>query len=163
MRVFAARTSNFLKLNLNVEYLPLIPKPNNFKSFREFSQSTAIPKKQLRVCDYGYENYMEVEKKTCKVLKFHNLILSEPSQLLPISRLESSTFVLKFPHVFEIFEHPIEQECRALATKLPRTVTHLRKLLMMSNKGRLRLKHMRIPFAACGLSNDLHSVVLGYP
>ncbi|KAG5133948.1 hypothetical protein JHK82_025136 [Glycine max] len=28
----------------------------------------------------------------------------------------------------------------------------------MSNEGRLRLEHMRIPFATCGLSNDLHSV-----
>ncbi|KAG4941740.1 hypothetical protein JHK87_045611 [Glycine soja] len=189
MRVFASRTSNLFKLN--VEHFLLIHNPN-FNSVREFSQSTAIPKKQLRVRDHGYDNYMEVEKKTRKVLKFQNLILSEPSQSLPISRLEtlarrfgftrheSGAFVLKFPHVFEIFEHPvqrilfcrltrkailqIEQERRALAAELPRAVTRLRKLLMMSNHGRLRLEHVRIARAAYGLPDDFeNSVVLRYP
>lgn len=156
------------------------------------SQSTAIPKKQLRIRDHGYDNYMEIEKKTRKVLKFQNLILSEPNQSLPIARLETlarcfgftrheaGAFVLKFPHVFEIFEHPvqrilfcrltrksilqIEQERHALAAEHPRAVTRLRKLLLMSNEGRLRLEHVRIARAAFGLPDDFEfSVVLKYP
>jgi hypothetical protein len=123
------------------------------------SQSTSIPKKQLRIRDHGYDNYMEIEKKTRKVLKFQSLILSEPNQSIPIPRLETlafrigftrheaSAFILKFPHVFEIFEHPvqrilfcrltrkailqIEQERLALADQLSHAVTRLRKMLMM--------------------------------
>ncbi|KAK8472954.1 hypothetical protein PHAVU_001G010000 [Phaseolus vulgaris] len=185
MRVFASRTSNFFKRNLENF-------PYNFNFFREFAQSTAIPKKQLRVRDHGYDNYMEVEKKTRKVLKFQSIILSEPSQSLPISRLETlarrfgftryeaGAFILKFPHVFEIFEHPvqrilfcrltrkailqIQQERHALLEQIARAVTRLRKLLMMSNEGRLRLEHVRIARAALGLPDDFeNAVVLRYP
>ena len=156
------------------------------------SQSTSIPKKMQRVRDHGYDNYMEIEKKTRKVLKFQNLILSEPNQSLPISRLETlarrigftrhdaGAFILKFPHVFEVFEHPvqrvlfcrltrkailqIEQERDALLAQVPRAVTRLRKLLMMSNSQRLRLEHVRIARAALGLPDDFEfSVVLRYP
>lgn len=156
------------------------------------SQSTAIPKKQQRVRDHGYDNYMEVEKKTRKVLKFQNLILSDPTQSIPIPRLETlarrvgftrdeaCAFLLKFPHVFEVFEHPvqrilfcrltrkailqIEQERHALAGQTTRAVTRLRKLLMMANGHRLRLEHVRIARAAMGLPDDFEfSVVLKYP
>ncbi|KAK7270841.1 hypothetical protein RJT34_26302 [Clitoria ternatea] len=190
MRVFVTRTSNLIKHNIN--NFALIHHTHNFNSTREMSQSTAIPKKQLRVRDHGYDNYMEIEKKTRKVLKFQNLVLSEPNQSLPISRLETlarrfgfprheaGAFVLKFPHVFEIFEHPvqrilfcrltrkailqIEQERHALASQVPRAVTRLRKLLMMSNEHRLRLEHVRIARAAFGLPDDFElSVVLRYP
>lgn len=164
----------------------------NFNSIREMSQSTAIPKKQQRVRDHGYDNYMEVEKKTRKVLKFQNLILSDPTQSIPIPRLETlarrvgftrdeaCAFLLKFPHVFEVFEHPvqrilfcrltrkailqIEQESHALAGQTTRAVTRLRKLLMMANGHRLRLEHVRIARAAMGLPDDFEfSVVLKYP
>ncbi|TKY45133.1 ROOT PRIMORDIUM DEFECTIVE 1 protein [Spatholobus suberectus] len=185
MRAFASRTSTFF--NRNLYNFPPIHNPS-----RAMSQSTAIPKKQLRVRDHGYDNYMEVEKKTRKVLKFQNLILSEPTQSLPIARLETlsrrfgftrheaGAFVLKFPHVFEIFEHPvqrilfcrltrkavlqIERERHALAEQVPRAVTRLRKLLLMSNEGRLRLEHVRVARAALGLPDDFEfSVVLRYP
>lgn len=156
------------------------------------SQSTAIPKKLLRVRDHGYDNYMEIEKKMRKVLKFQDLILWQLNQTLPISRLdilarrigfkqhEAGAFILKFPHVFEIYEHPvqrilycrltrkavlqIDQEKQALIAQIPAAVTRLRQLLMMSNSGRLRLEHVRIARSAFGLPDDFeYSVVLRYP
>lgn len=157
------------------------------------SQSTSIPKKLQRVRDHGYDNYMEVEKKVRKVLKFQSLILSQRNQTLPVSRLdilagrigfknhEAGAFLLKFPHVFEIFEHPvqrvlycrltrkailqIEQEKQALEAQVfPDAVIRLRKLLMLSNTRRLRLEHVRIARAEFGLPDDFeYSVVLKYP
>lgn len=150
---------------------------------------TSIPKKQERVRDHAYDNYMEIEKKTRKVLKFQSLILSQHNQTLPISRLdilsrrigfkqhEAGKFVLKLPHVFEIYEHPvqrilfcrltrkailqIEQEKQALNAQIPDAVTRLRKLLMMSNTGRLRLEHIRIAMSEFGLPEDFeYSVIL---
>ncbi|KAL2334643.1 hypothetical protein Fmac_015856 [Flemingia macrophylla] len=162
-------------------------------STRSMSQSTAIPKKQRRVRDHAYDNYMEVEKKTRRVLKFQSLILAQPSHSLPISRLETlarragltrrdpaGAFLLKFPHVFEIFEHPVQrilfcrltrhallqihQERDALFAQIPRAVTRLRKLLLMSNDRRLRLEHVRIARSALGLPDDFEfSVVLRHP
>ncbi|XP_057446262.1 protein ROOT PRIMORDIUM DEFECTIVE 1 [Lotus japonicus] len=196
MRFFGSISTNFFKRKL--ENFPLIHhfinhNPSfNLKFVREKSQSTAIPKKQLRIRDHGYDNYMEVEKKTRKVLKFQNLILNEPSQSVPIPRLETlarrigftrheaGAFILKFPHVFEIFEHPvqrilfcrltrkavlqIDRERHALAGYLPRAVTSLRKLVMMANGHRLRLEHVRIARAVLGLPDDFEqSVVLRYP
>ncbi|XP_061374539.1 protein ROOT PRIMORDIUM DEFECTIVE 1 [Gastrolobium bilobum] len=192
MRIFTSSSSNFFKCKL--ENFALIPDHHNFNfnSIREMSQSTSIPKKQLRVRDHGYDDYMEIEKKTRKVLKFQNLILSEPNQSVPIPRLETlarrvgftrheaGAFVLKFPHVFEIFEHPvqrilfcrltrkailqIEEERHALKAQIPRAVTRLRKLIMMSNTQRLRLEHVRIARTAFGLPDDFEfSVVLRYP
>ncbi|GKU89365.1 hypothetical protein SLEP1_g3512 [Rubroshorea leprosula] len=166
----------------------------NLTSTRSKSQSTSIPKKQDRVRDHGYDNYMEVEKKTRKVLKFQSLILSQPNQTLPVSRLENlarrlglgfkqheaGAFLLKFPHVFEIYEHPvqrilycrltrkairqIELEKEALNAQIPDAVSRLRKLLMMSNTGRLRLEHVRIARTEFGLPDDFeYSVILKYP
>ncbi|KAH7537990.1 hypothetical protein FEM48_Zijuj03G0151800 [Ziziphus jujuba var. spinosa] len=163
-------------------------------SIRSMSQSTSIPKKLQRVRDHGYDNYMEVEKKMRKVLKFQDLILSQPNQTIPASRLdmlgrrlgfgfkqhEPGAFVLKFPHIFEIYEHPvqrilycrltrkaylqIQQEKQALIDQIPEAVTRLRKLLMMSNTGRLRLEHVRVARSAFGLPDDFeHSVILKYP
>lgn len=156
------------------------------------SQSTSIPKKLQRVRDHGYDNYMEVEKKTRKILKFQDLILTQINQTIPVSRLdvlarrlgfkqhEAGAFVLKFPHVFEIYEHPvqrilycrltrkahlqIQQQKQALIAEIQDAVTRLRKLLMMSNNGRLRLEHIRIARSEFGLPDDFeYSVILKYP
>ncbi|CAI9092182.1 OLC1v1027364C1 [Oldenlandia corymbosa var. corymbosa] len=161
-------------------------------SRRSMSQSTSIPRKQQRVRDHGFDDYMEVEKKIRKVLKFQDLILSQPSSILSISRLdmmsrrlgfkqfEAGRFILKFPHVFEVFEHPvqrilycrlsrksqiqIQQENQALLEQLPEAVIRLRKLLMLSNTGRLRLEHVRIARSEFGLPDDFEvSIVLKYP
>lgn len=165
---------------------------HNVFQWRSMSQSTSIPKKQQRVRDHGFDDYMEVEKKIRKVLKFQDLILSQPSSMLSISRLdglsrrigfkqlEAGRFILKFPHVFEIFEHPvqrilycrlsrqahlqIQQENQALLAQVPESVTRLRKLLMLSNTGRLRLEHVRIARKEFGFPDDFElSVVLKYP
>ncbi|KAM3730127.1 hypothetical protein ACB098_12G064100 [Castanea mollissima] len=170
----------------------LQPLLSNVTPTRPMSQSTSIPKKLQRVRDHGYDNYMEVEKKTRKVLKFQDLILSQLNHTLPVSRLdllsrrlgfkqhEAGAFVLKFPHVFEIYEHPvqrilyirltrkailqIQQEKQALIAQVPDAVTRLRKLLMMSNTGRLRLEHVRIARKELGLPDDFeYSVILKYP
>ncbi|KAJ8771522.1 hypothetical protein K2173_026699 [Erythroxylum novogranatense] len=162
------------------------------ESIRPMSKSTSIPKKQQRIRDHGYDNYMEVEKKTRKVLKFQSLILSQVNQTLPISRLdvlarrlgfkqyEAGAFILKFPHVFEVFEHPvqrilycrltrkalvqIQQEQEVLLAQVPDAVTRLRKLIMMCNTGRLRLEHVRIARYEFGLPDDFeYSVILKYP
>lgn len=137
---------------------------------------------------------MEVEKKVRKVLKFQSLILSQPNQTVPITRLdtlvrplglgfkqhEAGAFLLKLPHVFDIYEHPvqrilycrltrralaqIQQENDALNAQIPDAVTRLRKLLMMSNTGRIRLEHVRIARTEFGLPDDFeYSVVLKYP
>ncbi|PON66450.1 Plant organelle RNA recognition domain containing protein [Trema orientale] len=167
-------------------------RPIQFILYRPMSQSTSIPKKMQRVRDHGFDNYMEVEKKTRKVLKVQGLILSQPNQALPVSRLdmlarrlgfkqdEAGAFVLKFPHVFEIYEHPvqrilycrltrkahlqIELEKQALYAQIPEAVTRLRKLVMMSSTGRLRLEHVRIARAEFGLPDDFeYSVILKFP
>lgn len=156
------------------------------------SQSTSIPKKQVRVRDHGYDDYMEVQKKVRKVLKFQELILTQPNNMISVSRLdslarrigfkqlESGRFVLKFPHVFEVFEHPvqrilycrlsrravaqIERENDALQRQIPDAVTRLRKLVMMSKTGRVRLEHVRIARKEFGLPDDFeHSVILKHP
>jgi hypothetical protein len=41
----------------------------NLKHTKPMSQPTSIPKKQQRLRDHGFDNYMEIEKKTRKVLK----------------------------------------------------------------------------------------------
>jgi len=159
---------------------------------RSMSKSTSIPKNQQRVRDHGYDNYMEIEKKIRKVLKFEDLILTQPHQCFAVSRLdtlgrrigfkqhEAGNFVLKFPHIFEIYEHPvqrilylrltrnalsqIEQENQAVVAQIPDAVNRLRKLLMLSNTGSLKLEHVRIARKDFGLPDDFEfSVVLKYP
>ncbi|KAJ4951253.1 hypothetical protein NE237_028085 [Protea cynaroides] len=164
----------------------------DFTCFRLMSQSTSIPKKQQRVRDHGYDNYMEVHKKIRKVLKFQDIILGQPNKTICISRLdilarrlgfkqhEAGAFILKFPHVFEIYEHPvqrilycrltrkgnlqIEQENLALQAQIPDANFRLRKLLMLSKTGRLRLEHIRIARLEFGLPEDFEfSVILKNP
>ncbi|KAL2920620.1 Protein ROOT PRIMORDIUM DEFECTIVE 1 [Bienertia sinuspersici] len=155
-------------------------------------KSTSIPKNQERVRDHGFDNYMEIEKKIRKVLKFQDLILTQPHQCMPVSRLdfiarrngfkkdEAGKFVLKLPKIFEIYEHPvqrilylrftrnallqIEQENNAINAQIPDVVIRLRKLLMLSNTGRLHLEHLRIARRDFGFPDDFeYSVVLKNP
>ncbi|KNA17088.1 hypothetical protein SOVF_083270 [Spinacia oleracea] len=142
--------------------------------------------------DHAFDNYMEIEKKMRKILKFQELIIDQPHQSIPVARLdflarrigfkrdEAGKFVLKLPKVFEIYEHPvqrilylrftrnallqIEQEKHAIDSQLPDAVTRLRKLLMLSNSGRLYLEHVRIARRDFGFPDDFeYSVVLKYP
>ncbi|XP_024962179.1 protein ROOT PRIMORDIUM DEFECTIVE 1 isoform X1 [Cynara cardunculus var. scolymus] len=159
---------------------------------RDFSQSTSIPRKQQRVRDHGYDNYMEIEKKMRKVLKVQELILSQPNSMVASARLdnlsrrlgfkqfEAGRFVLKFPHIFDVFEHPvqrilycrltrkaliqIQQENEAVIDQISDAVTRLRKLLMLSNTGRLGLEHVRIARREFGFPEDFEfSVILKHP
>ncbi|MCD7470983.1 Protein ROOT PRIMORDIUM DEFTIVE 1 [Datura stramonium] len=156
------------------------------------SQSTSIPRNQQRIRDHGYDDYMEVEKKTRKVMKFQEL-LHQPNSMIAISRLDmlarcsrvqtirsrevysqipacfrgirtssSENIILQAHSVNHCFQ--IEQEKQALLAQLPQAVTRLRKLLMLSNTGRLRLEHVRIARKEFGLPDDFEfSVVLKYP
>ncbi|XP_004296280.1 PREDICTED: protein ROOT PRIMORDIUM DEFECTIVE 1 [Fragaria vesca subsp. vesca] len=189
MNTFFTISSHFLKPKSKTLLHPIL---HSLTSTRLISKSTSIPKKMDRVRDHAYDNYMEIEKKIRKVLKFQTLILSQPNQIIQASRLdllarrlgfkphEAAAFVLKFPHFFEIYEHPvqrilyirltrkahlqIEQENRALQAQVPDAVTRLRKLVMMSNTGRVRLEHVRIARYEFGLPDDFeYSVVLKYP
>ncbi|XP_057798566.1 protein ROOT PRIMORDIUM DEFECTIVE 1 [Salvia miltiorrhiza] len=159
---------------------------------RWMSQSTSIPRKQVRVRDHGFDDYMEIQKKVRKVLKFQDLILTQPNNMISVSRLdsisrrigfkqfESGRFVLKFPAVFEVFEHPVqrilycrltrkavaqmEQEKAALQRQISDAVTRIRKLLMLSKTGRVRLEHIRIARKEFGLPDDFeYSVILKHP
>ncbi|KAI3783974.1 hypothetical protein L1987_43065 [Smallanthus sonchifolius] len=159
---------------------------------QDFSQSTSIPKKQQRVRDHGYDNYMEIEKKIRKVLKLQELILSQPNSMVSSARLdnlsrrlgfkqfEAGRFVLKFPHIFDVFEHPvqrilycrltrkahiqIQQENEAFMAQIDDSVTRLRKLLMLSNTGWLGLEHVRIARREFGFPEDFeYSVILKHP
>ncbi|KAL9373192.1 hypothetical protein Peur_035436 [Populus x canadensis] len=99
---------------------------------------------------------------------------------LGFKHFEAGAFILKSPHVFEVYEHPVQrvlycrltrkafsqivQEKEVLLAQIPEAVTRLRKLIMMSNSGRLRLEHVRIAGYEFGLPDDFeHSVVLKYP
>ncbi|KAL0299493.1 UNVERIFIED_CONTAM: protein ROOT PRIMORDIUM defective [Sesamum radiatum] len=129
---------------------------------RSMSQSTSIPRKQARVRDHGYDDYMEIEKKVRKVLKFQELILSQPNNMISISRLDSLSRRLGFKQ-FESASQ-IEQENEALLRQIPDALTRIRKLLMLSNTGRIRLEHVRIARKEFGLPDDFeYSVILKHP
>ncbi|KAH6835741.1 Ubiquitin carboxyl-terminal hydrolase family protein [Perilla frutescens var. hirtella] len=140
----------------------------NVTAARSMSQLTSIPRKQERVRDHGYDDYMEIQKKVRKVLKFQELILTQPNSMISIAhldnlsrrigfkQLESGIFVLKFPH--------IERENEALQRQIPDAVTRIRKLLMMSKTGRIRLEHVCIARKDFGLPDDFeYSVILKHP
>ncbi|KAF9601330.1 hypothetical protein IFM89_018758 [Coptis chinensis] len=99
---------------------------------------------------------------------------------LGFKQFEAGAFLLKFPHVFEIFEHPvqrilycrltrkavmqIQQEKQALEEQIPDAVMRIRKFLMLSNNGRVRLEHIRIARIDFGLPEDFeYSVILKNP
>ncbi|RRT39731.1 hypothetical protein B296_00046896 [Ensete ventricosum] len=161
---------------------------------RSFSQSTSIPKNLQRVRDHGFDDVMEVEKKVRRALHLQSHLLSQPSGSLPLSQLdalarryhpfgphETGDFLLKHPHVFHVFDHPVQrllwvrltpraalrlrQESDALLSMLPDTVRRLRKLLLLAAPSRrLRLEHIRLVRHELGLPDDfLQSVVLANP
>lgn len=163
-------------------------------SVRHKSQSTSIPKKLQRVRDHAFDDLMEVEKKVRRALKLQELILSHPGGSLPVSRLdslarrllrfspqESSSFLLRHPHVFHVFEHPVQRvlyarltpraihqlrlESDALFSSLPDAVLRLRRFLLLAAPSfRLRLEHIRLARTELGLPEDFEqSVVLSHP
>ncbi|KAJ4873538.1 Protein ROOT PRIMORDIUM DEFECTIVE 1 [Raphanus sativus] len=122
---------------------------------------------------------MEVEKKIRKVVKFHSLILSQPQNTIPISLLDtlarpprprlqaarawepsSSSSLTSSSKALD----QIRDEQEAVVSQIPEAVTRLRKLVMMSNTGRIRLEHVRIARSEFGLPDDFeYSVILKHP
>lgn len=158
------------------------------------SQSTLLPRKLQRVRDHGFDGYMEVEKKVRRALRLHDLILSHPSASLPVARLdtlarrhlafgphEAGSFLLRHPHVFHVFEHPVQRvlwaqltplalsrlrsEHSAVSTALPQTIPRLQRLLSLATPSRrLRLEHIRTARREFGLPDDFeYSVLLANP
>lgn len=88
---------------------------------------------------------------------------------LDFKQFEASPFILKFLHIFVVFEHlvqrilyfrltgknliQIQQENEALIDQIDDVVTRLRKLLMPSTIRQLGLNHLRI-VREFGLPND---------
>ncbi|KAK1306191.1 hypothetical protein QJS10_CPA10g00661 [Acorus calamus] len=168
-------------------------------TIRSMSQSTSLPRTVARVRDHGFDGLMDAHKKLRRVCKLRDLILlssstdNNPSRSIPVPRLEnlarrylgmkqfeSCGTLLNFPHVFEVFEHPIQrvlwcrlslpalrqidQESLAVHSMLPDTILRLRKLLMLSNTRRLPLGHIRLARADLGLPDDFeYSVILKNP
>ncbi|PKA47834.1 hypothetical protein AXF42_Ash020237 [Apostasia shenzhenica] len=161
---------------------------------RHKSQSTSIPKKLQRVRDHGFDDLMEVEKKVRRVLKLQDLILTHPGGGLPVSRLdtlarrhlgfapqEAGSFILRHPHVFHIFDHPVQRilwirltpravhqirlESDAISSSLPAAAHRLRRLLLLAAPSfRIRLEHIRLARRDLGLPDDFEqSVVLANP
>ncbi|KAF6164073.1 hypothetical protein GIB67_017657, partial [Kingdonia uniflora] len=99
---------------------------------------------------------------------------------LGFKQYEAGDFLLKYPLIFKIYRHPvqqilffpltrkailqIEEEKFALNTQIGDAVTCLRKLLRLSNTGRVLLEHVRIVRVKFGLSDDFeYSVILKHP
>ncbi|GFY84245.1 ubiquitin carboxyl-terminal hydrolase family protein [Actinidia rufa] len=119
------------------------------------SQSVAIPKKLQMVRDHGYDDYMEVEKKMHKVLKFQDLILSQPTSNISVSRLDTLARRLGLsPKRTRKAQLQIDGVNEALIAQIPDAVTRLRKVMMLSNTGGLQLEHVRIARKDFGLPDD---------
>ncbi|KAG0453290.1 hypothetical protein HPP92_025680 [Vanilla planifolia] len=137
---------------------------------------------------------MEVEKKVRRTLKLQEIIISHPGGGLPISRLESlarrylgfapqeaGSFLLRHPHVFHVFDHPVQRvlwarltpralhqlrlESEAISSSLPSAVHCLRRLLLLAAPSfRLRLEHIRLARTDLGFPEDFeHSLILAHP
>eukprot|EP00252_Welwitschia_mirabilis_P013649 TRINITY_DN3000_c0_g1_i1.p1 TRINITY_DN3000_c0_g1~~TRINITY_DN3000_c0_g1_i1.p1 ORF type:complete len:445 (-),score=77.26 TRINITY_DN3000_c0_g1_i1:153-1487(-) len=147
---------------------------------------------QRRTIDYALDDYMDVCKKIRKAEKFRKLITDEPTQCISFDRLESlakrhgmkrleaAEFILRYRHVFEVFEHPIyrtfwcrltkpalfqmQEESEAFAAEEDEAVIRLQKLLMMAAGGRLKLEHVYHCRQELALPEDLESFIISkYP
>ncbi|KAL6845988.1 hypothetical protein ACP4OV_023436 [Aristida adscensionis] len=171
------------------------------------SKSTSIPQKQQRVRDHAFDGIMEVQKRVRRFRALHDLLLyaAAPSSRgggggggavsVPFSRLgalarrqlrlaplEAGRFLLRHPHAFHLFLHPVHRllharltpraaaalrlEADAVAAALPAvSVLRLRKLLLLAPpRHRLRLEHIRLLRRDLGLPDDFaDSVILANP
>ncbi|KAL6601304.1 hypothetical protein ACP70R_044524 [Stipagrostis hirtigluma subsp. patula] len=171
------------------------------------SKSTSIPQKQQRVRDHAFDGIMEVQKRVRRFRALHALLLyaaapTAPSRgggsgavSVPFSRLgalarrqlrlaplEAGRFLLRHPHAFHLFLHPVHRllharltpraaaalrlEADAVAAALPVvSVLRLRKLLLLAPPHhRLRLEHIRLLRRDLGLPDDFaDSVIMANP
>ncbi|KAJ3692720.1 hypothetical protein LUZ60_011815 [Juncus effusus] len=162
---------------------------------RHFSQSTSLPLKP-RVRDHSFDAITDLHKKLRLAVSLRSLLLpsASASDALPVSRFislarrslslspaELSRFLLRHPHVFHVFDHPVQRllfvrltprslsqfnsETLAVINSLPSTVVRLKKLLLMTTPLlRLRLEHIRLMRYDFGLPDDFEqSVILSNP
>ncbi|KAG1359200.1 protein ROOT PRIMORDIUM DEFECTIVE 1 [Cocos nucifera] len=161
---------------------------------RWMSQSTSLPRKLQRVRDHAFDDLMEVQKKVRRALGLQELMLSHLGAALPVSRLDAlarrhlslppndaGRFLLRHPHVFHVFDHPVQRVLwtrltpraaaqlrlgsAAVSAALPAAVLRLRKLLLLATPARrLRLEHLRLARRDLGFPDDFEqSVVLAHP
>ncbi|KAK3129655.1 hypothetical protein QOZ80_6BG0482900 [Eleusine coracana subsp. coracana] len=166
------------------------------------SKSTSIPQKQQRVRDHSFDGIMEVQKRVRRFHALHALLLyaaapargsgavSAPftrlgalaRRQLRLAPLDAGRFLLRHPHVFHLFLHPVHRmlharltpraaaalraEADAMAAALNTTsVLRLRKLLLLAPPHcRLRLENIRMLRRDLGLPDDFaDSVILSNP
>ncbi|XP_040383207.1 protein ROOT PRIMORDIUM DEFECTIVE 1 [Oryza brachyantha] len=169
------------------------------------SKSTSLPQKQQRVRDHAFDGIMEVQKRVRRFVALHSLILyaASPTALagggagavsVPFSRLgalarrqlrlaplDAGRFLLRHPHAFHLFLHPVHRvlharltpraasalrlEADAIAASLPGSVLRLRKLLLLAPPDhRLRLEHIRLLRRDLGLPDDFaESIIQSHP
>ncbi|KAJ4783842.1 Ubiquitin carboxyl-terminal hydrolase family protein [Rhynchospora pubera] len=179
------RSSSFSHHLLRRLSLPSIPS-------HPYSKSTSLPKKPERVRDHSLDAIMDIHKKLRVVLSLRDLLL--PFASLQLSRLSTMArrslsippadlcrFLLRHPHVFHIFEHPVQRllfvrltpravsqlnsESLALTNSVQSTILRLRKLLLLTTPLlRIRLEHIRLFRYDLGLPDDFEqSVILANP
>ncbi|XP_044950345.1 protein ROOT PRIMORDIUM DEFECTIVE 1 [Hordeum vulgare subsp. vulgare] len=173
------------------------------------SKSTSLPQKQQRVRDHAFDGIMEVQKRVRRFLALHALLLYAASPTAPsgafsgggsgavsvafsrlgalsrrqlrLAPLDAGNFMLRHPHAFHLFLHPVHRilhvrltprasaalrlEADAIASLRPGAVLRLRKLLLLAPPHhRLRLEHIRLLRRDFGLPDDFaDSVILSNP
>uniref|UniRef100_A0A0E0MZA6 PORR domain-containing protein n=1 Tax=Oryza rufipogon TaxID=4529 RepID=A0A0E0MZA6_ORYRU len=169
------------------------------------SKSTTLPQKQQRVRDHAFDGIMEVQKRVRRFLALHSLLLyaAAPTALagggggavsVPFSRLgalarrqlrlaplDAGRFLLRHPHAFHLFLHPVHRvlharltpraaaalrlEADAVASSLPASIVRIRKLLLLAPPHhRLRLEHIRLLRRDLGLPDDFaESIIQAHP
>uniref|UniRef100_A0A0D9XFV3 PORR domain-containing protein n=1 Tax=Leersia perrieri TaxID=77586 RepID=A0A0D9XFV3_9ORYZ len=163
------------------------------------SKSTTLPEKQQRVRDHSLDGIMDVQKRVRRFLALHSLILyaASPTALaggggvsVPFSRLgalarrqlrlaplDAGRFLLRHPHAFHLFLHPVHRllharitpraaaalrlEADAVANSIPSSVLRLRKLLLLAPpRHRLRLEHIRLLRRDLGFPDDFAESII---
>ncbi|XP_024319197.1 protein ROOT PRIMORDIUM DEFECTIVE 1 [Brachypodium distachyon] len=173
------------------------------------SKSTSLPLKQKRVRDHAFDGIMEVQKRVRRFLALHALLLYAASPTAPsgafssgasgavsvpfsrlgalsrrqlrLAPLDAGHFMLRHPHAFHLFLHPVHRilharltpradaalrlEADAITSLRPAAILRLRKLLLLAPPHhRLRLEHIRLLRRDFGLPDDFaDSIILSNP
>lgn len=147
---------------------------------------------EMRTRDLPLERLMDtVYKKMKIIMRIEELVLRRREQALPIHLLGKwknkvglkkppGMFLKKYPHIFEIYKHPIkqapwfrvtnkaldliEEEKQTIRENEPNVVETLRKLLMMSTTKRLEIHTLGLVTRQFGLPDGFKdSILVKYP
>ncbi|KAJ1404509.1 Plant organelle RNA recognition domain [Sesbania bispinosa] len=142
-----------------------------------------------RVRDPHLDNFMTHLKKLKLVLKIHHLmsnrkrgpfvslqLMSRWRNILGLN-ITVGSFLHKYPHVFEVFQHPLRRNmCCRITRKMKEliqleevvvkqqeleAVKRVKKLLMMSMNGTLHVHALRLIRRELGLPQDFRDSILG--